>query len=86
MLLRFQKHDVNLIYNQRKLLKVADTLSRAQLTETAEEINEQDMKSQVHLLDANLPCSSEILKEVRQETDRDPVSQKIIQILPIGWP
>ena len=86
MLLRLQKYDINLIYKQGKLLKVADTLSRAQLAETAEEISERDMKSQVHLLYANLPCSSEILEEVRHETDRDPVSQKIIQILRVGWP
>ena len=39
------------------------------------------MKSQVYLLYANLPCSSEILEKVRQETDRDPVSKKIIQML-----
>ena len=68
MLLRLQKYDINLIYKPGKLLKVADTLSRAQLAETAEEISEQDMKSQVHLLYANLPCSSEILEEVSQET------------------
>ena len=70
---------------ERQPLKVADALSRAQLAETAEEISEQDMKSQVHLLYTNLQCSSEILQEVRQETDRDPVSQKIIQILRVGW-
>ena len=86
MLLCLQKYDINLIYKQGKLLKVADTLSRAKLAETAEEISEQDMKSQVHLLYSNLPCSSEILQEVRQVTDRDPVSQKIIQILRVGWP
>ena len=78
MLLHLQKYDINLIYKQGKLLKVADTLSSAQLAETAEEISERDMKSQVHLLYANLPCSSEILEEVRHVKDRDPVSQKII--------
>ncbi|CAB3997130.1 Hypothetical predicted protein [Paramuricea clavata] len=69
-----------------KLLKIADTLSRAQLAETAEIISEQDMKSQVHLLYANLPCSSEIFEEVRQETARHPVSQKIIRMIRVVWP
>jgi hypothetical protein len=68
MLLRLQTYDINLIYKPGKLLKVADTLSRAHLAETAEEISEQDMKSQVHVLYGNLPCSSEILEEVSQET------------------
>ena len=81
MLLRLQKYDINLIYKPGKLLKAADTLSRAQLTETAEEISEQDMKSQVHLLYANLPCSSEILEEVSQEAARDPLSQNIIRMI-----
>ncbi|CAB4028475.1 Hypothetical predicted protein [Paramuricea clavata] len=86
MLLRLQKYDINLIYKPGKLLKVADTLSRAQLAETAEEISEQDMKSQVYLLYANLPCSSEILEKVREETARDPMSQKIIRMIRVGWP
>ena len=34
------QYDINLMYKQGKLLKVADTLSRAQLAETAEEISE----------------------------------------------
>ena len=81
ILLRLQKYDINLIYKPGKLLKVADTPSRAQLAETAEEISEKDMKSQVHLFYANLPCSSEILEEVLQETARDPVSQKNIRMI-----
>ncbi|XP_028416269.1 uncharacterized protein K02A2.6-like [Dendronephthya gigantea] len=86
MLLRLQKYDINLIYKQGKLLKVADTLSRAQLAETAEEISEQEMKSQVHLIYANLPCSSRIIEEMRHETARDPVLQKVIQLHRVGWP
>ena len=82
MLLRLQKYDINLSYKQGKLLKVADTLSRAQLSQTAEEISNEEMKSQFHLIYANLPCSDEILEEVRQETSQDPV----IRILRRGWP
>ena len=86
MLLRLQKYDINLSYKQGKLLKVADTLSRAQLSQTAEEISNEEMKSQIHLIYANLPCSDEILEEVRQETSQDPVSQQVIRILRRGWP
>ena len=68
MLLRLQKYDINLVYKQGKLLQVADTLSRAQLAETAEEISEEEMRS-------SLPCSNEILEEVRQEISRDPLTQ-----------
>ncbi len=86
MLLRLQKYDINLVYKQGKLLQVADTLSRAQLAETAEEISEEEMRSQVHLIHSSLPCSNEILEEVRQETSRDPLLQKIVQVLHKGWP
>ena len=86
MLLRLQKYDTNLSYKQGKLLKVADTLSRAQLSQTAEEISNEEMRSQIHLIYANLPCSDEILEEVRQETSQDPVSQQVIRILRRGWP
>ncbi len=44
------------------------------------------MRSQVHLIHSSLPCSNEILEEVRQETSRDPLLQKIIQVLHKGWP
>ena len=46
MLLRLQKYNISLIYKPGKDLKIADTLSKAQLGETAEEINEEQMKSQ----------------------------------------
>ena len=86
MLLRLQKYDINLIYKQGKLLKIAYTLSRAQLAETGEEISEEEMRFQVHLTYTSLPCSNDVLEEVRQETARDPVSQKVIQMLQKGWP
>ena len=84
MLLRLQKYDMNLIYKPGKDLKIADTLSRAQLDETAEEINEEQMKSQIHLVYANLPISDQVLKEVKDETRRDPVSKKIMQVIQEG--
>ena len=71
MLIRLQRYDINVIYKKGKHLKVADTLSRTHLAETGEEKTEEGMKSQVHLIYANLPCSSEILEEVKHETSRD---------------
>ena len=86
MQLRLQKYDINLSYIQGKLLKGADTLSRPQLSQTAEEISNKEMRSQIHLIYANLPCFDEILAEVHQETSQDPVSQQVIRILRRGWP
>ena len=70
MLLRLQKYDIKVVYKQGKFLKVADTLSRAQVADTAEEISEQEMRSQVHLLYAILPCSSEVLEKVHKKTSQ----------------
>ena len=44
------------------------------------------MRSQVHLIHSSLPCPTEILEEIRQETSRDPLLQKIVQVLHEGWP
>ena len=68
MLLRLQKYDINLIYKPGKELKIADTSSRAQLAEAAEEIREEQMQSQIHLVYANLPISDQ---EVKDKTSRD---------------
>ena len=40
----------------------------------------------MHLIYANFPCSSEILEEVKHETSRDSVSQKIIKAIQTGRP
>ena len=48
--------------------------------------NEEQMKSQIHLVYANLPSSDQVLKEVKDETCRDPVSKKIMQVIQEGWP
>jgi hypothetical protein len=45
MLLRLQKYDINLVYKQGKLLQVADTLSRAQLAETANQRGRNEITS-----------------------------------------
>lgn len=86
ILLRLEKYDIKLTYRQGKHLKVACTSSRTQVSKTAEEISDQEMAAQIHLFCANLPCSNDILEEVRKDEKVDPIMQKIIQMQQKGWP
>ena len=59
MLLQLQRCDINLQYKPGKEMLLADTLSRAHLAETAEEISEDDMRAQIHLVTSNISMSDE---------------------------
>ena len=84
MPLRLQKYDNNLVYKRWKLLQVADTLSRAQLAETTKEIREEEMRSKIDIIHSQTAMFQWNSKS--QETSRDPLSQKIVQVLQNGWP
>ena len=50
ILLRLQRNDICLQYKPEKEMLLADVLSRAHLVETAEEISEDDMCAQIHIV------------------------------------
>ena len=53
MLLQLQKYDVNVRYKEGRLMIFADTLSRAHLSETSDEIPEDEVIAQVHMVETN---------------------------------
>ena len=86
MLLRLQRYDINLQYKPGKEMLLADTLSRAHLAETAEEISEDDMQAQIHLVTSNISVSDEQVKQIKNTTSSDESMIKVAQYIKNGWP
>ena len=86
MFLRLQRYDIDLQYKPGKEMLLADTLSRAHVAEYAEEISEEDMRAQVHLVTANISVSDEQLKKIMTESLKDESMVKVSQYIKNGWP
>ena len=71
MLLRLQKYDIDLVYLAGKENILADILSPAHLEETTEEIAEEELEAQVHIVYENAPATNAKMKEIREETAKD---------------
>ena len=54
----------------------ADTLSRAHLTEDGEEINEEEINAQIHMICSNT-ASDEKTRKMQEMTQRDKVLQQL---------
>ena len=53
MLLRLQTYDIKVVYKPGKELIILDTLPQAHLNEIAEEIPEDEINAQIHMVYAN---------------------------------
>ena len=68
MLIRLRKYDIDLFYKAGKDLTLADTLSRAHIEQTDEEIPEKEMIAQVHMVFNNNCVTDEKLLEIQRLT------------------
>ena len=90
MCLRLQKYDVKITYRKGSQLVIADTLSRACLTNEQADGGTEDgdefcaMLEEISLV-ADLPISNERLAEIRRATVADPVLQKVREYVENGW-
>ena len=87
LLLRLQKHEITINYVPGKHMNVADTLSRAYLSDgpTDDEIG-KDMDKMVHSLVESLPISQEKLAEMKLATASDETVQSLSTTVKDGWP
>ena len=85
-LLRLQKYNFEMHYMQGSLLTVADTLSRANLTDCQTEVNENELNSFVHSIISNYLISHSRLQQFQDETQKDNTLRMVIQFIQDGWP
>ena len=87
LLLRLQKYEITVNYVPGKHMNVADTLSRAYLSDgpTDDEIS-KDMDKMVHSLVESLPISQEKLAEMKLATASDETLQSLSTTVKDGWP
>ena len=80
MLLRLQQYDLQVTYKKGTELHVADTLSRAYQEFDPNDSLEEELE--IHMV---LPITPSKLKKL-QETQKDPVLQRLKQVIVEGWP
>ena len=86
MLLSLQKYDIDLVYLAKKENILADTLSHAHLEETTDDIPEEELTAQVHMVYENAPAAKSRLEEIKEETAKDPGLKKVMKCIIEGWP
>ena len=65
---------------------LADTVSRAHLSEAAEQIEEEEMVVHIHMIYQSRSVSDERIEEIKRETDKDQYLQKIKNSIQTGSP
>ena len=86
MLLRLQKYDIDLTYKPGKEMLLADTLSRAHLSGTTEEVNEEEMIAHVHMVSSSKSIPDKQMILIKEKTKKDEELQRLITYIEIGWP
>ena len=80
MLMKLQRYDLRVQYKKGTELYFADTLSRAHLSDTSKDLDEELEISMV------LAVSEQKLTQIRQETDNDESLKLLKSVIMKGWP
>ena len=86
LLLSLQKYGIDLVYLAGKENILADTLSRTYLEETTDDIPEEELTAQVHMVYENALATKSRLEEIKEETAKDLGLKKITKCIIEGWP
>ena len=86
MMLSLQKYDFELVYLAGKENILVDTLSRAHLADTSEEVSEEELVAQVHMVYDNANVTKTKMDEIKNETQKDDTLMKISKYITKGWP
>ena len=84
MLMKLQNYDLTVVYKPGKEMHIADTLSRANLSEASEELIDDSVE--VNIIVSHLPVSVEKLFKFREATAKDPDLQQLKNVVLEGWP
>lgn len=83
--LELQKYDIEIVYKPGKEMFLADTLSRAYLEETNENLVEEILVNEVDLL-SYLAVSPQKYKDIQKATASDPELMTLKNTVQKGWP
>ncbi len=89
MLLRYQRYEFKMKYKPGKEMIIADTLSRAYLTDEDSSQNSQmddELEGYVHTVVNRIPASAEGLEQIRKETASDETMKTLAATIRRGWP
>ena len=86
MLLKLQNYDLSVKYVKGKDLHVADTLSRAYLTNPDDCTQSKDLEFAIHAMIKNLPVSKEKKSQLQTATCHDHQLQQLLSLMRSGWP
>lgn len=86
MMLKIQPYSLNVVYKKGSHMYIADTLSRAALSETSSDELDDDIIVHVNLLIKSLPVSSERLQWLIRSTNEDENLQILKKYCKEGWP
>lgn len=88
LLITLQRYNLTVRFVPGKLMFIADTLSRAYLNETVEDLQDlnDDIKVMVHSFIQEIPASPEKLTQLRDETVRDEALQMLKKQIAEGFP
>ena len=83
MLLRLQSYDYTLVYRKGKMMELADTLSRAYVSDDRD-IGSYEIE-QVNMVDY-LPISESLIRDIQRHTETDKSLQVLKHTIVSGWP
>ena len=86
--MKLLEYNFKAMYVPEKELLDADTLSRAPvgIPTKDDELANKDLAVYVNAIMSQLPMSNKRLEEIKEETEKDEVLQKVIKAVKLGWP
>ena len=85
-LLALQKYEFEVTYISGRESVIADTLSRAYLTDNTQEISDTEMDKYIHIILKQYPMSDHKLDIYMEETRKDPTLQILMKYAASTWP
>ncbi len=86
LLMRVPQYDINIQYKQGKQMLLADTVSRAYITDHSISINEIERSFKQIYLSQHIPMTTEKISEIKVATKKDETLQQLLQTIKTGWP